>query len=155
NLGNNGFFSAILADSTDLATATKYKMTLVARDGQPQPEPLQVDGWANPPGKRGSLVVQAPAKAGTYVLQSAGLFDGTYEWKPFTTPPLAVEAPPPPPASPPTTLTVAQGRFSFIDLRKKPVAESRTIVLTQDNEFHYINGEVFPNPTVFQPRLNT
>src|SRR5262249_42858759 len=84
NLGNNGFFSAVLADSTDLATATKYQMTLVARDGQPQPDPLKVDGWANPPGKRGSLVVQAPAKPGTYVLQSAGLFDGSFEWKPFT-----------------------------------------------------------------------
>src|SRR5262249_11625003 len=50
--------------------------------------------------------------------------------------------------------------FSFIDLRDKPVAESRTIVLTQGPDqngvfHHFINGEVFPNPSVFQPRLNT
>jgi FtsP/CotA-like multicopper oxidase with cupredoxin domain len=161
NLGNNGFFSVVLADSPNLATATKYNMTLVARDGQPQPNPVSVPGWANPPGKRGSLLVQAPATAGTYYVQSAGLFDGTFEWKPFTIATLVVEgAPVDSSVKPPTTLTVSQGRFSFIDLRNLPVAESRTIELTQGPdangvEHHYINGQVFPNPTVFQPRLNT
>jgi FtsP/CotA-like multicopper oxidase with cupredoxin domain len=155
NLGNNGFFSVILADPTDLETATKYPMTLVARDGQPQPNPVEVLGWANPPGKRGSLVVDAPANPGTYVVQSAGLFDGAYEWKPFTIATLVVEGDPLPPPSPLTTLTAPQGRFSFIDLRALPVAEHRNLVLTQDDNFHYINGQVFPNPEVFQPRLNT
>src|SRR5262249_23242695 len=78
-----------------------------------------------------------------------------YEWRPFTIATLVVEGDPLPPPSPITTLTVPQGRFSFIDLRGMPVAEHRTIVLSQDDKFHYINGEVFPNPEGFQPRLNT
>jgi hypothetical protein len=68
NLGNNGFFSAILTGAEAGNT-----MTLVARDGLPQPHPLRVPGWANPPGKRGSLVIQA-GQPGMYELRSAGLY---------------------------------------------------------------------------------
>jgi FtsP/CotA-like multicopper oxidase with cupredoxin domain len=153
NLGNNAFFSAVLVNPAD--PSTPIPMTLVARDGQPQPYPVSVPAYADPPGKRGSLVVQAPATPGTYELRSTGLFDGVYEWRPFTIATLVVEGDPLPPPSPITTLTAPHGRFSFIDLRDMPVAEHRTIVLSQDDKFHYINGEVFPNPEVFQPRLNT
>jgi len=64
--------------------------------------------------------------------------------------------------STPTTLTTT-GYQAFVDLSTVPaadIAENRTVIFSIDpsgastSQFQ-INGEVFPNPEIFMPRLNT
>ena len=60
----------------------------------------------------------------------------------------------------PTTLTTT-GYDNFVDLSTATVAENRTVTFTIDpntngqNAEYQINAETFPNPEIFQPRLNT
>ncbi|MEY4613895.1 MAG: hypothetical protein RL179_1868 [Planctomycetota bacterium] len=62
----------------------------------------------------------------------------------------------------PTTLTTT-GYTAYTDLSTATVAENRTVTFTIDpnpagngaNSQFQINGEVFPNPQISQPRLNT
>ena len=60
----------------------------------------------------------------------------------------------------PTTLTTT-GYDAFVDLSTATVAENRTVTFTIDpntngqNAEYQINAETFPNPEIFQPRLNT
>jgi FtsP/CotA-like multicopper oxidase with cupredoxin domain len=60
----------------------------------------------------------------------------------------------------PTTLTTT-GYDAFVDLSTATVAENRTVTFSIDpisagqNAEYQINAETFPNPIIFQPRLNT
>jgi len=60
----------------------------------------------------------------------------------------------------PTTLTTT-GYDPFVDLSTATVAENRTVTFTIDpisngqNAEYQINAEIFPNPEIFQPRLDT
>ena len=64
------------------------------------------------------------------------------------------------PFATPTTLTTT-GYDPFVDLSTATVAENRTVTFTIDpntngqNAEFQINAETFPNPEIFQPRLNT
>ena len=64
------------------------------------------------------------------------------------------------PFATPTTLTTT-GYNAFVDLSTATVAENRTVTFSIDpitagqNAEYQINAETFPNPEIFQPRLNT
>ena len=64
------------------------------------------------------------------------------------------------PFATPTTLTTT-GYAPFVDLSTATVAENRTVTFSIDpisagqNAEYQINAETFPNPIIFQPRLNT
>jgi FtsP/CotA-like multicopper oxidase with cupredoxin domain len=64
------------------------------------------------------------------------------------------------PFATPTTLTTT-GYDAFVDLSTATVAENRTVTFSIDpisagnNAEFQINAETFPNPEIFQPRLNT
>jgi FtsP/CotA-like multicopper oxidase with cupredoxin domain len=64
------------------------------------------------------------------------------------------------PFATPTTLTTT-GYDAFVDLSTATVAENRTVTFSIDpitagqNAEYQINAETFPNPEIFQPRLNT
>jgi len=64
------------------------------------------------------------------------------------------------PFATPTTLTTT-GYAPFVDLSTATVAENRTVTFSIDpisagnNAEFQINAETFPNPEIFQPRLNT
>jgi FtsP/CotA-like multicopper oxidase with cupredoxin domain len=154
NIGNIAFYNLQL---TEQGTGTPQTVYIVAEDGQPYTHAVPATTLFMAPGKRYSFVVQAGATGG-YDLVTTGYFDGFNTWPPKTLATVAVQGTAVTPIPPPTTLTPPNNPFD--DLRTEPVAQTRTVVF--DNipqpsgppDF-VINGALFPNNPVFEPRLGT
>lgn len=160
NIGNNAFYALQLLDDK----GTVVPLQSVAEDGNPftvvQP---QVPGVGMPPGRRWSFTFAPPTTAvNGWKLVSTGFNDGTHQWPGTQASPLVLmtinftgsgAAP-----TIPTQLTPPESYFE--DLRNATVAMQRTVVFgeitTPSGEMiDTINGAVFPDNEVFQPRLNT
>lgn len=162
NIGNDLFMNLQLVNGANVPQ-TIY---LVAEDGQAFTRPVAVTSIFLDPGKRYSFIVQGGAP-GTYQLNSLGFNStttprqlGPHSWPAASNIlTLNVVGPLTPPAPVPTQLTPPNN--SFEELRNASIAASRTVVFSQDvgpgvtNPGFLVNGQVFPNPPLFQPRLNT
>src|SRR5262249_32278629 len=139
---------------------------IVAEDGNPLTKPMQVSTVDLAPGRRASFLVQMPlGTEGDTVQLVAQPFSDTFnQWpvgSPTTSVTLATAVVNNTPVTPfvvPNQLTPPNNLFQ--DLRNDPVAENRTLVFDQGldasgNFVFPINGQLFPNVPLIQPRLNT
>lgn len=160
NIGNNAFYALQLSDDKGKA----QPLQSVAEDGNPfTVVQSQTPGVGMPPGRRWSFTFAPPTTAvNGWKLVSTGFNDGTHQWPGTPLKPLVLmtinftgsgTAP-----TIPTQLTPPENYFE--DLRNAPVAKQRTVIFgemtdSSGNMVDTINGAVFPNNEVFQPRLNT
>lgn len=164
NIGNDAFYTIKVVDS--LNKPVSPELLAVAEDGNPFTSVGNAGGGpavGMPPGRRWSFLVHAPANPAPgdeYRLVTDGFNtnDPTNIWPKATL--LTIQFAGPTwvgpsfakgsPLSPPTNL--------YHDLRTIPasqIAAFRTVVFGNDGMNELINGQSFPNNTIFQPRLNT
>ena len=141
------------------STNTNLPIVVVAQDGVPYSTPVTIPaGQALNLGTGGrySILVTASTTATQNVqlnFNNSGK-GGTYNvnMKSAGTPVASLPTP--------TTLTTT-GYDPFVDLSTATVAENRTVTFSIDpstngqNAEYQINAAIFPNPEIFQPRLNT
>lgn len=163
NISNDAFLSLVVANTTNPAAAPQ--LFVVAEDGNPLTQPKQVSRIDLAPGRRASFLVQVPlgTNGNTLQLQSQQFIDGFNTWPngPGTSVTLATATVSSTPATPfvvPAQLTPPTNLFQ--DLRNATVAEHRTLVFDQglaaNGSFVFpINGQLFPNVPLIQPRLDT
>jgi len=161
NIGNDAFYVVQLVQQ---GTGTVQTVYVVAEDGNPYTLARPATSLFMAPGKRYSFVVQAGPSGGYNLVTTgfdadAGVGPPTNKWLPATLATLTVQGTAVTPVPPPTTLTPPNNPFQ--DLRNQPVAQSRTVIFS--NVFTVpntppetlINGEMFPNNPVYEPRLDT
>jgi FtsP/CotA-like multicopper oxidase with cupredoxin domain len=164
NVGNNAFYDIRLFNVTNPMSPVSVPLLVVSRDGNPFTNVIQGGGQGTPPGRRFSFTFPPPssmgmAVAGTYELRTNGFNDGTNSWPQTTLMTITYTGPsiPLPPAPVVNGQALSPPNQNFVDLRGPDVeiAATRTVVFTEDGDMAFINGEQFPDPPLFQPRLNT
>ena len=159
NIGNNAFYLLALVNGSGV----RQQLRAVAEDGNPFTVVGNPGGdptlLGMPPGRRWSFVVVGGNAGEQWTLQTLGFNDGFNNWPAKTLMTVRFAGTPVVYPNPlPTTLTPPTNYYR--DLRGVPVAAHRTVVFDQGPNaagvFQFtINGGVFPNNPVFQPRLGT
>jgi FtsP/CotA-like multicopper oxidase with cupredoxin domain len=107
-----------------------FDITVVAEDGNPLPRPRKVEQLEFAPAKRFEVVVTARG-AGYYAMKTLGKnVDGVFSWIPETLATVSVEGNAVPSLPAPEYL-VDDPEWLRRDLRKVPVAHTRTVTFTQ------------------------
>jgi FtsP/CotA-like multicopper oxidase with cupredoxin domain len=166
NIGSDAFYNLVLRDPVSMVS---LPFLIVAQDGNPYTLFQTTTRLVLSPGNRYSVVVQVPAGTplGTnFELIAEPFNQGLFLWPngapggPAPTPvvlaTMTVTAQPFVPFVPPTQGTSPSS--NFVDLRGLPIAERRVITFDQPpNEptIFTIDGKLFPNREIIQPRLNT
>jgi len=153
DMGNDPFYNVALVN----ANGVEQTLYVVAEDGEPLTKPEAVQNLDLSPGKRYSFIVQVSPNdpvGTTYSFQNVGFYDGQGNWPVRTLATLQVQGTPvttpfqiPAHLSPPNNL--------FHDLTNAPIVEHRVVTFGQTATTDTINGQQFPDPPVFQARLNT
>lgn len=155
NVSNNATFAVRLRGTGSLAD---QPLVLVAQDGNPYRTPATQS--ADRPlvmveGSRYSLLVKGPP-AGTYELVMEEYFDGFRTWPARTLATVVSAGVPLEPPVIPTHLTPPANAFEPLDRARS--VNRRVVVFSRfdhgDSTNFLINGKVFPENAVFQPRLN-
>jgi suppressor of ftsI len=169
NIGNNAFYGLRIYDPTG---TPKFPPTIaVAEDGNPLTVAQQVvganGGFAFPPGRRWSFTFPPRTTAGTYYVVSTGIDDGTHKWPgsmaaPFILMTINYTLPEEPTAAVTMGDPLSPPQNFFRDLSTIPqsqIAAHRTVLfgetMVNGMMIDTINGQQFPNPALFQPRLGT
>ncbi len=160
NIGNDGFFAMSLVDHTGVE---QNLVQLIAEDGNPFTQAGNPGGAPTmPPGRRWTWAFTPPPNAVSgWKLRLDDVNDGTHVW-PGTVIPvdlLTINFVGSQPADPPLGTLTPPNSF-YHDLRSLPVDVQRMVVFGETvspggSLMTTINGAMFPNNPVFQPRLNS
>jgi suppressor of ftsI len=175
DIGNDAFYFLFLVDSLNPNDPNPPELLAVAADGEEftkvgNPQLMEPQILAFPPGRRWSFLVHAPANPAPgqqFLLQTGGFIgllpegtpDPTNQWPPATL--LTIQFAGPPVIGGPTFVhgsPLSPPNNVFHDLRLVPesqIAAHRTVVFGENGQLETINGQPFPNGALFQPRLNT
>lgn len=155
-------FANISIDTYYTVQLQAHTFHVVAEDGQPYTQPHAKDSITLDPGKRYSVLVTAGV-AGTYVLRTTRVKPTRFEALPeeqLAT--LVVQGRPQASTPPPAALTPPASDRR--DLRAEPLAGTRHFVFSimrpperppGERPDFTINGFVYPNVPLIEPRLNT
>lgn len=161
NIGNEAYYDLKLVDQN----GQEQPLYEVAEDGNPftqvVPKTAPNANLLVPPGQRWSLLIQGGQAGQTWTLQTAGYNMGFYTWPATTLMTISFQGTPVAPRPIPTSLTPPNN--PYVDLRPVPesqIAQQRSVEFEQEfnsqGVFVFeINGALFPDNLVFQPRLNT
>lgn len=162
NTGNNSFYRLQVHDSG----GNPVPLLTLASDGNPFTEVLSA-GPGNqlglPPGRRWTFTFQPPSVAETYTIETIGFNAGPNtsagQWPATTL--MTIDYTGTPTTATPVILGTPLNptNQNYVDLRTIPaqdIAAFRNVIFTNNGAtVQMINGNVFPNNAVFQPRLNT
>jgi suppressor of ftsI len=178
NIGNNAFYGLRIYNPTPPSMQSKFPHTIaIGEDGNPLTVAKQVlgdnGGFAFPPGRRWSFTFPPPTDAngnyvaGTLYVVSTGINDGTHQWPGSMSAPfilMTINYTLPANMTAPVTdgETLSPPQNFFRDLSTIPesqIAAHRTVLfgetMVNGMMIDTINGQQFPNPALFQPRLGT
>lgn len=169
NIANMTSGLTIQLSLKNISTNTFQDIVVVAQDGINYSTPVTLTAAQQAggtlltmgTGSRYSILVNAPAVAGQSVRLQMNSPNNTGINNLFNVT-MTASGSPVSSLPTPTTLTTT-GYTAYTDLSTATVAENRTVTFTIDpnpagngaNSQFQINGEVFPNPQISQPRLNT
>lgn len=169
NIANMTSGLTIQLSLKNISTNTFQDIVVVAQDGVNYSTPVTLTAAQQAAGtmltmgtgSRYSILVNAPAVAGQSVRLQMNSPNNTGINNLFNVT-MTASGSPVSSLPTPTTLTTT-GYTAYTDLSTATVTENRTVTFTIDpnpagngaNSQFQINGEVFPNPQISQPRLNT
>ena len=170
NIANMTSGLTIQLSLKNISTNTFQDIVVVAQDGVNYSTPVTLTAAQQAAGtmltmgtgSRYSILVNAPAVAGQSVRLQMNSPNNTGINNLYNVTMTANNSTPVSSLPTPTTLTTT-GYTAYTDLSTATVTENRTVTFTIDpnpagngaNSQFQINGEVFPNPQISQPRLNT
>jgi FtsP/CotA-like multicopper oxidase with cupredoxin domain len=170
NIANMTSGLTIQLSLKNISTNTFQDIVVVAQDGVNYSTPVTLTAAQQAAGtmltmgtgSRYSILVNAPAVAGQSVRLQMNSPNNTGINNLYNVTMTANNSTPVSSLPTPTTLTTT-GFTAYTDLSTATVTENRTVTFTIDpnpagnggNSQFQINGEVFPNPQISQPRLNT